>query len=42
MSMEVVLNYKNVNGVTLRYVSIDLNRLFKYRDSDNKDSSTYN
>lgn len=40
--MEVILNYNKVNGVLLRYVSIDLNRLFKYRDWEPKDSSTYN
>ena len=39
--MEIVLNYKNVNGMTLRYVSTDLNQLMKYRDSEPKNSSLY-
>ena len=39
--MEIVLDYKNVNGMLLRYVSVDLNQLMKYRDSEPKNSSLY-
>jgi len=39
--MEIVLNYKNVDGMLLRYSSIDLNQLLNHRDSEPKDSSLY-
>ncbi len=39
--MEIVLDYKNVYGMLLRYPSIELNQLLKCRDSAPKDSSLY-
>lgn len=43
MSMEVVLDYKKVDGVLLRYISMDQSDLFKCVDFSNPpDGSVYN